>query len=214
MTRIHSSVAAVAALGIGIAVAACSSSPKLESADAVAASAPAAAEHPDLMLARQASARFQDLKVALAAGYEAEGGCVALPGAGAMGIHYVHKGRMGLELRDGRIHGTDRALDPTQPELLIYEPQADGTQRLVAIEFYASQEAWGDAPRPKLFGVEFDIMADDPSTPEVDEGHMFTPHYDLHVWIWRENPKGTFAQWNPAVTCPADAAAPSHGMAH
>jgi hypothetical protein len=206
-SRIHALVAAVAAL----TVAACNGAAKSEPAEQ---QAPAAAEHPDLTRAREASARFQDLQVALAEGYEAEGGCVALPGTGAMGIHYVHKGRMGLEMRDGRIHGTDRALDPTQPELLIYEPQPDGTQRLVAIEFYTSQEAWGPGAKPKLFGVDFDTMADDPSTPAVDEGHMFTPHYDLHVWIWRENPKGTFAQWNPAVTCPADAGAPAHEAAH
>jgi hypothetical protein len=52
-------------------------------------------------------------------------------------------------------------------------------------------------------------MQDDPATADVDEGHGFTPHYDLHVWIWRENPSGTFAQWNPKVECPADAA-PAH----
>ena len=30
-------------------------------------------------------------------------------------------------------------------------------------------------------------------------------HWDLHVWIWAPNPSGTFAQWNPRLSCPAGA---------
>jgi hypothetical protein len=26
-------------------------------------------------------------------------------------------------------------------------------------------------------------------------------HYDLHLWIWAPNPRGMFAQYNPAVRC-------------
>jgi hypothetical protein len=29
------------------------------------------------------------------------------------------------------------------------------------------------------------------------------PHYDRHVWVFRDNPNGVFAQYNPKVTCPA-----------
>jgi hypothetical protein len=25
--------------------------------------------------------------------------------------------------------------------------------------------------------------------------------WGLHVWIWKENPSGLFAPWNPRVTC-------------
>jgi hypothetical protein len=25
--------------------------------------------------------------------------------------------------------------------------------------------------------------------------------YALHVWAWKENPNGTFADWNPKVSC-------------
>jgi hypothetical protein len=25
--------------------------------------------------------------------------------------------------------------------------------------------------------------------------------YELHVWAWEDNPKGTFADWNTHVTC-------------
>jgi hypothetical protein len=30
---------------------------------------------------------------------------------------------------------------------------------------------------------------------------MFEPHYDRHVWTYRENPNGVFEPYNPAVTC-------------
>jgi hypothetical protein len=26
-------------------------------------------------------------------------------------------------------------------------------------------------------------------------------HYDLHVWIWKANPSGLFAPFNPALSC-------------
>jgi hypothetical protein len=48
-------------------------------------------------------------------------------------------------------------------------------------------------------------MADDPAT-KLDEGHMFEPHYDRHVWVHRANPNGVFAQFNPRVTCSDHAA--------
>jgi hypothetical protein len=43
-------------------------------------------------------------------------------------------------------------------------------------------------------------MEDDSAT-ETDEAHMFAPHYDRHVWLYRENPNGVFAQYNPKATC-------------
>jgi hypothetical protein len=40
-------------------------------------------------------------------------------------------------------------------------------------------------------------------------------HYDLHVWLWEENPGGVFEPTNANLHCPANAAY-SHfeGMAH
>jgi hypothetical protein len=52
-------------------------------------------------------------------------------------------------------------------------------------------------------------MTDDPQTP-IDEAHMFEPHYDRHVWIYRTNPNGVFAPFNPAVTCDHHTGAKSH----
>ena len=61
-------------------------------------------------------------------------------------------------------------------------------------------EAAGNETPPAYQGVEYDLMQDDPATA-LDEGHMFEPHYDRHVWVHRENPSGMFAQYNPDVTC-------------
>ena len=27
--------------------------------------------------------------------------------------------------------------------------------------------------------------------------------YELHVWAWKDNPRGSFADWNPSVSCDA-----------
>jgi hypothetical protein len=89
--------------------------------------------------------------------------------------------------------------DPT------YEPQADGSLQLVAVENLVFQKSWhaaGNTKPPSFHGVEWDTMQDDPAT-EIDEAHMFEPHYDRHVWLYRDNPKGMFAQFNPNVSCKA-----------
>src|SRR5690606_30041979 len=87
--------------------------------------------------------------------------------------------------------------------VLIYEPQADGSMSLVAAEnlvFIAAWEKAGNTAPPSYQGVAYDRMVGDPAT-ELDEAHHFMPHYDRHVWLYRENPNGVFAQFNPAVTC-------------
>jgi hypothetical protein len=56
-------------------------------------------------------------------------------------------------------------------------------------------------------------MADDPRTT-TDEAHMFDPHFDRHVWIYRDNPNGVFAPFNPAVSCTHHQGAAAHPMGH
>jgi hypothetical protein len=55
-------------------------------------------------------------------------------------------------------------------------------------------------------------MTDDPTT-EADEAHMFAPHFDRYVWIYRDNPNGVFAPFNPAVTCVHHRGARDHAFA-
>ena len=96
-------------------------------------------ELPDSQLAelRRATAQFQRLEVALAAGYELGyvngngvriiAGCIAHPTLGAMGYHYFNKGLI-----------DDLVVDPLKPEGLVYETSASGQLKLVSVE-YASR---------------------------------------------------------------------------
>lgn len=179
--------------------------------DAAEAPAADAAEQAAEATLQAMAAQFADASAALEAGFmrDPSGMCVTaamvgLPAEdGAMGVHYLHPARLGLVPDAPRPDGTDGVVDWSQPEVLVYEPQADGTERLVAIEYLVFQEAWhaagNDAP-PSYFGADFIAMADDPAT-EADEAHGFEPHYELHIWFPRDNPTGRYAEFNPAVSC-------------
>jgi len=171
-----------------------------------------AAGEPTLAEVRQATERFQDVKVALAEGYirdpfdmcdSAE--MMGRPAsAGAMGIHFFRPDLLGITAPPSpRVDGNGTHTDFRRPSILIYEPEVDGSLQLVAVEnlvFAAAWHAAGHAEPPTFHGVPYDSMKDDPTTA-IDEAHMFAPHYDRHVWIYRENPNGVFTPFNPAVTC-------------
>ena len=167
---------------------------------------------PSLAEIRAATERFQNVDVALAEGYLRDPGnlcdtaeMMGQPAdLGVMGIHFFRPDLLGITAPPSpRVDGAGTHTDFRQPSILIYEPQADGSLELVAVENLVFKAAWDaaghDAP-PTLHGVTYDTMMDDPATG-VDEAHMFEPHYDRHVWIYRENPNGVFAQYNPAATC-------------
>ena len=87
---------------------------------------------------------------------------------------------------------------------------------LVAVEnlvFAAAWKAAGHDQPPSFHGVTYDSMVDDPSTP-LDEAHMFEPHFDRHVWIYRDNPNGVFTPFNPAVSCANHRGAGGHAGMH
>jgi hypothetical protein len=100
------------------------------------------------------------------------------------------------------VDGTSTNTDWNRPAVLIYEPQADGSLTLVGLENLVFEEAWiaTGEPSPMLNGRPWDYMKDDPAT-EGHEAHGFAPHYDQHVWLWRENPNGALEVFNAAVTC-------------
>ena len=180
---------------------------------AVAVPAVAGAAEPDLAAVRAATERFRDVKVALAEGYIADPANMCDTSAmmgrpaklGAMGVHYFRPDLLGITAPPNpRVDGTGTHTDFNQPAILIYEPQADGSMALVAVEnlvFKKSWEAGGNSKPPSFHGVPYDHMFDDAATPDVDEAHNFEPHFDRHVWIYRDNPNGVFAQFNPNVTC-------------
>ena len=96
-----------------------------------------------------------------------------------MGIHYVS----GALMKSGKI-------DVAHPQAVMYEPEPGGKLALVAVEYITFHG------------------------PASLDGHLFNynsspnrwglkPFYDLHVWAWRDNPTGTFAEMNPKVSCDA-----------
>lgn len=44
--------------------------------------------------------------------------------------------------------------------------------------------------------------------------HMFEPHFDRHMWIYRDNPAGVFTPLNPAVSCENHRRATNHANTH
>ena len=165
----------------------------------------------DLDAVRAATERYRDIAVTLADGYipdpmnlcdtaEMMGQPAEL---GAMGVHYFRPDLLGITATEPRVNGTSTHTDFLRPAVLIYEPQEDGSMELVAVENLVFTKSWqdaGNANPPVFLGVTYNLMADDPAT-EIDEAHMFESHYDLHVWLYRDNPNGMFAQYNPTVTC-------------
>lgn len=160
---------------------------------------------------RVASERFKDVNVALAEGYIADpsGMCITaeMEGQpaerGVMGIHYFRPDLLGITATTPRVDGTGTHTDFGNPAVLVYEPQADGSLVLVAVENLVFEKAWkeaGNTAPPTFLGRDYVHMVDDPKTP-ADEAHGFEPHYELHAWIFRENPNDTFEPFNPNVTC-------------
>ncbi len=135
---------------------------------------------------REATEPFMDIAAAEEAGYGLFHGCVSGPQSGAMGIH----------LANGDLVG-DGALDATRPEALVYEPRG-GQMELLGVEYVVLAEDWHaqhEAP-PVLMGQLFNYVAS-------PNRYGLPAFYELHVWAWRENPNGIFADFNPNVSCEA-----------
>lgn len=168
-------------------------------------------EASDVAGVRQSVEKYQDVKLALADGYipDPSGHCVTADMAGlpadygAMGIHYLNPGLLKVTATAPKVDGDSTYTDWTKPAILIYEPQADGSLTLVGVEnlvFVKSWEAAGNTAPPEFAGRVWDFMSDDPATPG-DEAHGFMPHFDQHVWVFRDNPRGNLEPFNAAVTC-------------
>jgi hypothetical protein len=127
----------------------------------------------------EVNSRFEDVNVALKEGYSPIP-CVSGIEGGAMGIHYVN----------GDLLNDDGVIDIAHPEAVMYEPGPDGKLTLVAAEYISLK---GPA---NLGGQLFAFQG----TPNR---YGLPAFYELHVWAWRANPTGTFADMNPNVSCEA-----------
>ena len=141
----------------------------------------------ELAQVRQATDKYHDVNVALADGFIRTPTCVQSPDGG-MGIHFINIARL-----------MDPAVNILEPEILLYIETADG-MKLLGVEYMFAIGA-PDAPVPDpappspiIFGRALDgpMLGHEPGQP---------PHYDLHVWLWKANPSGIFAPFNPKVSC-------------
>jgi hypothetical protein len=133
---------------------------------------------------QRATERYRDPADADAQGWKSANACVSGPEEGAMGVHFIK----GSILFDG-------ALNPEEPEALIYEIKGNRA-RLVGAEFIVIASQWhANNPAPPVIMGQQAHLVDAPNRYGLD------PFYELHVWAFRPNVKGTFVDWNPAVSC-------------
>jgi hypothetical protein len=165
----------------------------------------------DLIRIRQQTMRFRDVNVALSEGYVVAppGECVTAASEGqpqqlgAMGVHFVRPDLLGITTTAPRVNGTGTNTDFSKPTVLVYEPQADGSYELVALENLVFAQAWqaaGHSQPPSFHGNQYYLMIDNPAT-SIDEAHDFEPHYELHIWLYRSNPAGMFMPFNTRASC-------------
>lgn len=139
--------------------------------------------------------KYNDPVVAVHDGFYSTLGCISYPNGGgegsmkyppgAMGVHFINMGNVGP------------TLDASKPQVLIYEPSGDKL-KLVAAEWFVPADLV-KGPTPKIFGQELGGPMEGHKPLMPDGLH----HYDLHVWLWKNNPEGVFSPTNPAVKCPA-----------
>jgi len=147
-----------------------------------------------LSAVRAALDKYKDPIAAVRDGYYSTVGCVDFPGGGmehgsmeykpgAMGVHFINMAYVGPKL------------DSTKPQVLLYEPVGD---KLV------------------LTGAEWFVPTELAKTPPTILGHQLMGpmeghapimpaelhHWDLHVWLYKNNPNGMFSPTNSAVKCP------------
>lgn len=139
------------------------------------------ANSPLVQKVRKATAKYRDINVALSAGYVPGTPCVSGPNSGAMGVHLINSALLGKEV------------DAETPEALIYEPLPDGRMRLVGVEIITFAADWvGEVP--VLDGHLLHYVG-------APNRYGIPAFYEIHVWAWRNNPDGAFADWNPRVSC-------------
>jgi len=126
---------------------------------------------------RKVTAPHLDLAIALADGWTQRYplGCATSPDGG-QAYHFLNP-----DLIDGEI-------DALRPELLMYEPQEDGSMELVGVDYVIPFDRWTGDGAPSLLGQSF----------MRNEAYGV---WALHIWAWRANPLGMFAAWNPDVSC-------------
>ena len=156
--------------------------------------APVGAEEPnaaEIDAMREALAKYKDPYVAVRDLYLSTVGCVHYDGMKMPGHMEYPKGGIGIHFVNLTVQGP---LDPKKPNVLIYEPVGDKLE-LVAAEWLVPVTVAKE--RPVLFGQPFQGPMEG-HEPLIPQGFV---HYDLHAWLFKDNPNGMFSPTNPDVTC-------------
>jgi hypothetical protein len=172
-------------------------SPTVSEGQGKSAASPASTS-PDIQAARAALAKYSDPFVAVKDGYFSTLACIDFPNGvvdgpveyppGAMGVHLLNPANIGPKL------------DATKPQVLIYEPVGDKLV-LAGAEWFVPVQVAGGVP-PTIFGQTLAGPMDghEPIMPTT------LRHYDLHVWLWKDNPRGMFTSTNASLKCAPGAA--------
>ncbi len=122
----------------------------------------------ELKRVKAATAKYQDIENALAEGYQD----IAV-NVENMGHHFM------------KLSLVDAAFDLKHPEILVYNKDKNGKQRLVAVEYAIPLSE----PRPQGFTGDADVC----------DGNAGFGLWLLHAWVWEHNPAGVFNSTNPDV---------------
>ena len=141
---------------------------------------------------RKSLEKYQDYKVAVRDLYLSTVGCVHYSGEKIAGHMEYAKGAMGVHFVNLTVKGPP---DPMKPNVLIYEPVGKKL-KLVAVEWLVPHTP-ETKQAPSLFGQTFmgPMEGHEPLIPKE------FVHYDLHAWLFKDNPLGMFAATNPKVNC-------------
>jgi hypothetical protein len=83
----------------------------------------------------------------------------------------------------------DDKVELERPEILLYGRTEEGDHALTGVEYIVPYRAHArDAEPPTVMGQKL---------KQSDNLQLWY----LHVWIWRDNPSGLFADYNPSVSC-------------
>ncbi len=140
---------------------------------------------------RKALSKYEDPYVAVRDLYLSTVACVHYDGSKMEGHMDYPKGGMGIHFVNLTIQGP---LDPLKPNVLLYEP-VDGKLKLVGVEWLVPLALAKE--RPSLLGQPFQGPMEG-HEPLIPQGFH---HYDLHAWLFKDNPLGMFSPTNPNVTC-------------
>ena len=141
-----------------------------------------------IKIVRDSTDRFHEVAQAEREGYALAFGCVSGPDQGAMGLHFINMDLVGSGV-----------IDPTRPQIILYEPTADGRLKLTGADFLVDAQQWDNDKThkpgpPELMGQLFHYF-------EAPNRFGLKPFYTLHVWAWKHNPNGAFVNWHPDVAC-------------